>query len=131
MQLGDPVMNVLERAMDVSWFRQQLIANNIANVDTPQYKREDIDFQKTLENALSNGASGEADLDPVFIDSGQYSGSNNGNNVDMENEMAQQAINLLQYESLARLESDQLYHAQDRHYRRGKLTDGAIYRHGD
>jgi flagellar basal-body rod protein FlgB len=51
-------MNVLERAMDVSWFRQQLIANNIANVDTPQYKREDIDFQKTLANALSNGASG-------------------------------------------------------------------------
>ncbi len=108
MQLGDPVMNVLERAMDVSWFRQQLIANNIANVDTPQYKREDIDFQKTLANALSNGASGEADLDPVFIDSGQYSGSNNGNNVDMENEIAQQDINLLQYESLARLESDQL-----------------------
>ena len=72
------------------------------------YKRQDIDFQKTLENALNNGASGVDDLDPVFIDSGQYIGSNNGNNVDMENEMAQQAINLLQYDSLARLESDQL-----------------------
>ena len=35
VQIGDTVMNVLERAMDVSWFRQQLIANNIANADTP------------------------------------------------------------------------------------------------
>lgn len=108
MQLGDSVMNILERAMDVSWFRQQLIANNIANADTPQYKRQDIDFQKTLENSLNNGASGAGDLDPVYVDSDQSTGSNNGNNVNMENEMTQQAINLLQYDSLARLESDQL-----------------------
>jgi flagellar basal-body rod protein FlgB len=101
-------MNVLERAMDVSWFRQQLIANNIANADTPQYKRQDIDFQKTLENALSNDASGAGELDPVYVDSGQDTGSNNGNNVSMENEMTQQAVNLLQYDSLTRLESDQL-----------------------
>ncbi|MGD0621778.1 MAG: flagellar basal body rod protein FlgB [Thermacetogeniaceae bacterium] len=108
MQIGDPVTNVLEKAMDVSWFRQQLIADNIANVDTPQYKRQDIDFQKTLENSLNQDASGSGDLDPVFIDSDQYSEANNGNNVDIENEMTQQAINLLQYDSLARLESDQL-----------------------
>jgi flagellar basal-body rod protein FlgB len=108
VQIGDPVTNVLEKAMDVSWFRQQLIADNIANVDTPQYKRQDIDFQKTLENSLNQDASGSGDLDPVFIDSDQYSEANNGNNVDIENEMTQQAINLLQYDSLARLESDQL-----------------------
>lgn len=94
--------------MDVSWFRQQLIADNIANVDTPQYKRQDIDFKQTLENAINQEASGAGDLDPVYIDSSQYTEGNNGNNVDMENEMTQQAINLLQYDSLTRLESDQL-----------------------
>jgi len=108
VQIGDPVMNVLERGMDVSWFRQQLIADNIANVDTPNYKTQDIDFKKTLENALKDGATSADDLDPVYIDSDQYTESNNGNNVDIENEMAQQAINQLQYNSLARLESDQL-----------------------
>jgi flagellar basal-body rod protein FlgB len=108
VQIGDPVTNVLEKAMDVSWFRQQLIADNIANADTPQYKRQDIDFQKTLANALNQDASGAGGLDPVFIDSTQYSQTNNGNNVDLENEMTQQAMNTLQYDSLARLESDQL-----------------------
>jgi flagellar basal-body rod protein FlgB len=108
VQIGDPVTNVLEKAMDVSWFRQQLIADNIANADTPQYKRQDIDFQKTLDNALNQDASGVSGLDPVFIDSNQYSQENNGNNVDLENEMTQQAMNTLQYDSLARLESDQL-----------------------
>jgi len=94
--------------MDVSWLRQQLIADNIANVDTPQYKRQDIDFKKTLANAINQDASGAGDLDPVYIDSDQYTEGNNGNNVDLENEMTQQAINLLQYDSLTRLESDQL-----------------------
>jgi flagellar basal-body rod protein FlgB len=106
--LGDATTNILERAMDVSWLRQQLISDNIANADTPNYKRQDIDFQKTLENALSQGASDVAGLDPVYIDSSQGSESNDGNNVDLENEMTQQAINSLQYDSLARLESDQL-----------------------
>jgi flagellar basal-body rod protein FlgB len=108
VQIGDSTTNILEKAMDVSWLRQQLIADNIANVDTPQYKRQDIDFKKTLANAINQDASGAGDLDPVYIDSDQYTEGNNGNNVDMENEMTQQAINLLQYDSLARLESDQL-----------------------
>jgi len=99
---GNSVLNVVERAMDINWFRQQLIANNLANVDTPQYKRQDIDFQKTLANALSG------DGQPVFIDSSNTSSAENGNNVDLESELTQQAMNLLQYNALARIESDQL-----------------------
>lgn len=111
MQFGSSVLNVLEKSMDLNWLRQQLIADNIANVDTPQYKRQDIDFQKSLKKALSN--TGGTDLQgngeqPVFVDSGNTSGAENGNNVDMESELAQQSMNLLQYDVLARLESDQL-----------------------
>ncbi len=126
MLLDSSVLNVLEKSMDINWFRQQLISNNIANVDTPNYKRQDVDFQKSLQNALSNtqvdaGASaepGEADgmqsglpgagEQPVIVEQDNTSGSANGNNVDLENELAQQAMNLLQYNAMARLESDQL-----------------------
>lgn len=101
-------MNVLERAMDINWLRQQLIANNIANANAPHYKRQDIDFRKTLERAVESGVTGSAGLDPVFIDTEFYSIFNNENNVDMENEMSQQTINLLQYNTLTRLEADQL-----------------------
>ena len=41
-------INVLDKAADASWLRNQAIANNIANVDTPGYKREDITFEKEL-----------------------------------------------------------------------------------
>jgi flagellar basal-body rod protein FlgB len=118
---GSFTLEVLEKAMDINWFRQQLIANNIANVDTPNYKRQDVDFQKSLEKALAGldtGGPGEAgdtqpDLldegaQPVIIESDNTSGAVNGNNVDLENELSQQAMNLLQYNALARLESDQL-----------------------
>ncbi|MCR5715780.1 MAG: flagellar basal body protein, partial [Lachnospiraceae bacterium] len=48
-------LNVLEKAADASWTRNELIAGNIANVDTPGYKRKDINFEATLEKAM--GAS--------------------------------------------------------------------------
>ncbi len=104
LQFGNSVLNVLEKAMDVTWFRQQIIANNIANIDTPRYKRQDLDFQKSLEQALSNAGGGR----PVFVDSTNTSSAENGNNVDLENELTQQAMNLLQYNILTRLESNQL-----------------------
>ena len=45
-------MNVLNKAASASWEREQLISNNIANADTPGYKRRDFDFESTLESEL-------------------------------------------------------------------------------
>ena len=45
-------INVLDKAADASWTRENLIANNIANAQTPGYKRQDIDFQTALQNEL-------------------------------------------------------------------------------
>ena len=41
-------INILDKAADASSLRQQAIANNLANVDTPNYKRQDVDFESTL-----------------------------------------------------------------------------------
>ncbi|MFQ7672808.1 MAG: flagellar basal body rod protein FlgB, partial [Clostridium sp.] len=41
-------INVLEKTCDASWTRNSLISNNIANVDTPNYKRKDLKFEEYL-----------------------------------------------------------------------------------
>ena len=38
-------VNVLNKAADAAWTRNDVLANNIANMDTPAYKRQDVDFE--------------------------------------------------------------------------------------
>ena len=47
-------INVLNKAAGASWTKNEIIANNIANVDTPDYKRKDLDFESLLAEALSD-----------------------------------------------------------------------------
>ena len=47
-------INVLNKAAGASWTRNEIIANNIANVDTPDYKRKDLNFESLLAEALSD-----------------------------------------------------------------------------
>jgi len=49
---GVDVTRLLHEGMRVAEFNQKLIANNIANVDTPNYNPAEIDFQKTLRRAV-------------------------------------------------------------------------------
>jgi len=52
------VNRVLERALDAAALREQVLANNIANIDTPGFKRSDVDFNAALRQAI------EQDLPP-------------------------------------------------------------------
>ena len=45
-------INVLDKAADAAWLRNEVISNNIANADTPGYKRQDVDFESQLSKAL-------------------------------------------------------------------------------
>lgn len=45
-------INVLDRAADASWLRESVLANNISNATTPEFKRYDVDFQSLLEREL-------------------------------------------------------------------------------
>ena len=47
-------INVLDRTADASWMRNEVIGNNIANVNTPGYKRQDVDFENELQQALGD-----------------------------------------------------------------------------
>lgn len=104
-------INVLDKAADASWLRNEAIANNIANVDTPGYKREDITFAKELKRALKYNDFETMDgkvshlktseLEPrTFTDYDGYSYRLDGNNVDIETENTMLAKNQLMYEGL-------------------------------
>ena len=45
-------VNVLDKAADASWSRENILTNNIANVNTPGYKRKDLNFENTLKTEL-------------------------------------------------------------------------------
>ena len=104
-------INVLDKAADASWKRETLIANNLANIDTPNYKRQDIDFQSTLKNELGrykytslDEKIENADLSrlnaSIYTDSANYSYRLDGNNVDIDTEQVELASEQLRYQEL-------------------------------
>lgn len=104
-------INVLDKAADASWIRNEAITNNIANVDTPGYKRQDVSFENELRKALGSSryvsmddkvaSLKTADLTPrAYTDYANYSYRLDGNNVDIENENVMLAENQLKYQGL-------------------------------
>lgn len=106
-------VDVLKTAADYSWKRNEVLNNNIANVDTPGYKREDVSFSTCLEAQLDADKKGlsktfgslrSSQLDNVeFMVYKDYSGMSyrlDGNNVDIETENVELASNQLYYNGL-------------------------------
>lgn len=96
----------IERALDVAWLRNDVISQNIANVDTPGYKRKVVKFEDLLEDEMKTSriSKGQTALtsDSVRIveDPSESAYRSDGNNVDIENEMALLAANSLRYNTL-------------------------------
>ena len=106
-------VNVLKKAADASWKRNEVIANNIANVSTPGYKRKDIQFENYLRRELMKGYSTDDDLNRrvanvdldrlgtrVYTDQSELSYRLDGNNVDINTENANLAENQIRYYTL-------------------------------
>lgn len=102
-------VNVLNKAADASWTRNTLITNNIANADTPGYKRKDVQFETYLMEQLAGGDSlddnvANVDLSTLsattYIDQATLSYRLDGNNVDIDTESAELAKNQLRYYTL-------------------------------
>jgi flagellar basal-body rod protein FlgB len=112
----DDTLAFHEAALSLRAQRQQLLASNIANADTPNYKARDIDFRKALQNALSDNKSAPVALTQTSPDhlagSGKSTiggvpllyrtvqqGSVDNNTVDMDVERNQFTDNSLRYEA--------------------------------
>lgn len=58
----DSYFGFQQKALSLRAYRQELLASNIANADTPHYKARDIDFKSALKNAMSGGLEGQVGL---------------------------------------------------------------------
>lgn len=105
-------VDVLTKAADASWTRESVINNNIANVSTVGYKRQDIDFQSVLKEELGNckhksldNKINELDISDlnaeIYTDSANYSYRLDGNNVDIDTENVELASEQIRYDALA------------------------------
>lgn len=104
-------IDVLSKAADYSWKRNEIIANNLANGSTPGYKRKDVSFESYLMQELASGDStslrtriNEVDLEnlnaSVYTDYTELSYRLDGNNVDIDTENVEFASNQLYYQTV-------------------------------
>jgi flagellar basal-body rod protein FlgB len=113
----DNCLKFNETALNLRAQRQQLLASNIANADTPNYKARDIDFNSALQNAMK-GSSTSAATEIIKTSATHLSlssanslngapllyrtvqqGSVDGNTVDMDVERNQFSDNAIRYEA--------------------------------
>ena len=102
--LSDPVGAILGSALDGIALRQRVIADNIANVDTPHYRATSVEFENSLRSAI---ASGDADnqISPTLTATDTPVGAND-NNVDLRKETLAAVQSQFQYQMISRATSD-------------------------
>jgi len=112
---------ILEKSLDVESLRKKVISDNIANVDTPHFKRREVNFEAELKRALNENKKNLERLPalmtdekhiPFFVDRDlrsvdsrvnlDYTTSyrNDGNNVDIEKEMVDSSKNMMRYNAI-------------------------------
>jgi flagellar basal-body rod protein FlgB len=116
LNVNGSYFKLLERSLQAASLRQAVIANNIANVDTPKFKRSDVRFEDLLQQELNGsvaqisgrrtdprhmyiGHSGK-EVTPEVVTDHTTAMNNNLNNVDIDAEMALLAKNQLRYNTL-------------------------------
>lgn len=111
----DDALRFQQTALNLRAARQELLASNIANADTPNYKARDVDFASALRNAMAGapaelpavktspmhleGNSGASVMGAPVMYRKPVQPSADGNTVDMDVERAQFADNALRYEA--------------------------------
>jgi flagellar basal-body rod protein FlgB len=96
---------ILEQGLAAASLRHNVLANNIANVSTPGFKRSRVDFETQLADALAQGTDTDQ-VKPQVVREDQTTGRPDGNNVDVESELSEMALNQIWYAALTRQLSD-------------------------
>ncbi|MCZ8536916.1 flagellar basal body rod protein FlgB [Paenisporosarcina quisquiliarum] len=114
MKLFPQSFQSLESALSNATLKQRIHSANIANVDTPNYKSKQVSFQSTLNDAMNNQgmssyktnakhiafSSESSNFNPTIKENKSTQFNPNGNNVDMDYEMAELAKNQLWYNAV-------------------------------
>lgn len=113
--LSAPYASVLEKAMSAASLRHKVISNNIANVNTPGFKKSEVAFEQILQRSMDSSGGipltrtnlqhlptkqGFAEINPQIHTINNTSFRNDGNNVDIDIEMAEMAKNNIYYDAV-------------------------------
>ena len=102
--LSDPVGAILASALDGVALRQRVIADNLANVDTPHYRASSVDFESSLRAAIASGAP-DSPVAATLAATDTPVGAND-NNVDLRKETLAAVQSQFQYQMLTRATTD-------------------------
>ena len=114
-------LGMLQNGLDVTWKRNEVISNNIANADTPNFKASKVEFDSILKSQMSNSSEfsmrtsnskhmniASDSMEPLVTQDNSTSMRLDGNNVDIENEMTELAKNNLLYNALVQKTSKEI-----------------------
>ncbi|SHJ91920.1 flagellar basal body rod protein FlgB [Paramaledivibacter caminithermalis] len=114
-------IDIYKKAMDASWLKNTAISNNLANVNTPGYKRQNVKFDSILKDYITNSSIQLNKTHPKHISNNDISllepkitremGTSfrkDKNNVNVDVEMAELSKNYIQFNLLARQLSGQI-----------------------
>lgn len=112
MELFDVTFQTLDLALGAAGKRQEVLANNLANVNTPGYKRLEVDFDGMLAKAVDAARTGDRSaleaLRPGVSTDDAVAVRADGNSVDVDQEMAFLAENNIRYNALVQLTQKKL-----------------------
>ena len=105
LSLGGPdgVDAALHAALDGIAMRQRVIADNIANVDTPGFRATSVDFEASLQAAIASGDPAAVQISTTPTDTPVGA---NGNNVDLRKETLAAVQSQFQYQMMTRAVND-------------------------
>ncbi len=102
-----PILQVLQGYLKVTTDRQQLVASNMANVDTPGYHTKDIDFHSAMQQVMNS--DGEPRMEPASLDVTNLPERPDGNNVNIDRESMMLSETQLQYQMGVQLIKEQFH----------------------
>jgi flagellar basal-body rod protein FlgB len=104
MSKTDNIVDIINAGIKAETLRQKAIANNVANLETPGYRRIDVKFEELLAKCLRS--SGELDLSKLEAEIYRPKNTtvkSNGNDVNLEAEIGQMVKNTLRHKTYIRL----------------------------
>jgi flagellar basal-body rod protein FlgB len=99
-------INLLGQVLDAASLRHRVIAQNVANVNTPGYQRREVQFEDELAKAIAAPTDGKPVQAKVVLSDGPE--RVDGNNVDIDREMGELSKNGLLYQAAAQLMNSRL-----------------------
>jgi flagellar basal-body rod protein FlgB len=100
------IVELLQAGLKAETMRQQAMANNVANLQTPGYRRIDVQFEKLLAKAIESGEDVNIEeIEPLLYQPKNTAVNHNGNDVNLENEIGEMVKNSLRYKAFVRLMS--------------------------